>query len=542
MPKRIITLILSFLLVLSFFTGCVSNNNTNTPSSSDLENEKQQTENSEADAETAAQDYGDTGGLTLPITDKPVTISYMVTATITDANDTPVIQEINKRTGIKLDVQCIPSASYAEKLKITLASGKLPDIFHGANLAEINQLGAQGVFVPINKHVDNLPNFKKLYVEENSWVMKSWSDDKGDIYVWPVYGVSRDVNHGFLYRKDIFDKHDIKPWTNTEEFYEALKQLKEIYPDSTPYVSKTLDIVFRDWAFGWGMSVYDYPMYYDESAKLWKYMFVQPEFKDMLDFMKKLYKEGLMDPEFLTDTQASWTAKMTQNDKAFVTYDWIGRMDMFCTQVKDQIPEYDLRYGNPIGPVGKIRRLNKVQNWGIVVTNNERSELALKLLDYLTSPSGGTLTTMGIEGEHFYFDDNNKPVYPGLKDVEKVEITVLEQEYGCWLQGMYLRAEPRSAYFNYTEREQEAQNMMVNNNKIHDLDPILKLTDAENSSIVEFSEPLLKAGLEFSCRYVIEETYGESNWNEWLKEAETLNFKQLEQIYQDAQKRYDSMN
>ena len=34
-------------------------------------------------------------------------------------------------------------------------------------------------------------------------------------------------------------------------------------------------------------------------------------------FYEKTLQEGLMDPEFLTDTQASWTAKMTQNDKAF---------------------------------------------------------------------------------------------------------------------------------------------------------------------------------------------------------------------------------
>ncbi len=533
MHKPIINLVLS-LLLLSILTGCASKE----ISGALTNGEGQQTKNKSTNIEVYIQDYGDTGGLVLPIVDKPVTISYMVASNITNANEKPVIQEINKRTGVKLDVQCIPSASYQEKLKITLASGKFPDIFHGATLAEVNRLGAQGVLVPINHHIDKLPNFKQIYMEENPWVIKSWSNDNGDIYVWSVYGANRDVNHGFLYRKDIFDKNNIKPWTTTDEFYEALKQLKEIYPDSTPYVSKTQDAIFRDWAFGWGLSVYDYPMYYDENTKLWKYMFIQPEFKDMLDFMKRLYIEGLLDPEFLTDTLASWTAKMTQKDKAFVTYDWIGRMDMFYTQVKNQIPEYDLRYANPIGPVGKIKRLNKIQNWAIVVTNNERAEISLKLLDYLSSPSGATLITIGIEGEHFYFDDNNKPVYPGL-NVEKVEITILKSEYGCWLQGMYLRADPRCTYFDFTEREQEAQDMMINGNKILDLDPILKFTDDENSTIDDLSEPLLRAGLEFSCRYVIG-AYGENSWFEWLKEAEMLKYKQLEQIYQASQRRYDS--
>ncbi|MCT6985924.1 hypothetical protein M1723_25330, partial [Salmonella enterica subsp. enterica serovar Senftenberg] len=65
--------------------------------------------------------------------------------------------------------------------------------------------------------------------------------------------------------------------------------------------------------------------------------------------MKKLYNEGLLDPEFMTDTDDSWTAKMTSGNKSFVTYDWIGRLDLFYNQVKDQNPNYDLRYGNPVG-------------------------------------------------------------------------------------------------------------------------------------------------------------------------------------------------
>ena len=543
MLKRILTIILSTALILSMFAGCVKVQNSNPPPvNKQNDDDVTKTSNSNTPTVPDAKNYGDTGGLVLPIVDKPITLSYMVTANITDANEKPIIKELEKRTGIKLDIIGIPAASYAEKLKITMASGKLPDIFHGATSSEQKQLGAQGILTPVNKHIDKLPNFKKLYVEENPWVLKSWSDDNGDIYTWPVYGVSRDVNHGFLYRKDIFDKNNIKQWTNTEEFYQALRKLKEIYPDSTPYVSKTQDNIFRDWAYGWGMSVYDYPMYYDETSKLWKFAFVQPEFKEMITFMKKLHDEGLLDPEFLTDTQASWTAKMTQDDKAFVTFDWIGRLDMFTNQLKEQLPDYDLRYANPVGSVGKIRRLNKIDSWGIVVPKNANSEIALKLLDYLTSPSGATLITMGIEGEHFTFDANNKPVYPGLKDLEKVEITVLEKEYGCWLQGMYVRTDPRSAYYNYTEREQEAQDLMVKSERILELDPILKFTDTESASKAELTDPLLKAGLEFASRFVLNKSYGENEWNDWLKKAETLQYEKLEEIYQGAQKRYDSAN
>src|SRR5690606_21527397 len=127
----------------------------------------------------------------------------------------------------------------------------------------------QGAVTPINNYIDQLPNFKKLYVEENDWVMKSFSDDGGNVYTWPIYGMQRDVNHGFMYRKDIFDKHDIKPWTNTEEFVAALKKLKEIYPNSYPIASKTKEGIFRDWAYGWGVGGYNFPAIYDEKDGQW---------------------------------------------------------------------------------------------------------------------------------------------------------------------------------------------------------------------------------------------------------------------------------
>ena len=65
-------------------------------------------------------------------------------------------------------------------------------------------------------------------MEENDWVIKSFGDEAGNIYTWPIYNLNRKVNHGFMFRKDIFDELGIKEWTNTNEFYEALKKVKSL--------------------------------------------------------------------------------------------------------------------------------------------------------------------------------------------------------------------------------------------------------------------------------------------------------------------------
>jgi len=536
MSKKLMTIVLALTLVASMLAACSGNGNSggtaptqSPPPSSD----------GDIDGGEAANPYGDTGGLTLPLVDKPTTLTWMLVSE-NPVNDKMIVKEIEKRTGIKLDIQNYSSATYQDKLRMTLASGKLPDIFHGLKPSELKKIGQQKAVVAINDYADMLPNFKKLYIDENPSVIASHGDQDGKLYSWPIYNMNRDVNHGMMFRKDIFDKHGIAEWTNTDEFYDALKKLKEQYPDSYPMASKTKEYIFRDLAYGWGLGGASYPAYFDESEKLWKFASTQPEHKQMLDFLKKLYDEKLLDPEFLTDTPDSWTSKMTTG-KSFVTWDWIGRLDLFYNQINAENPEYNLRYGNPIGPTGNNRTLPKIDtSFGIAVANNQNKEAALKLLDYLTSPSGAALVTLGVEGETFNFDATGKPVYPELTDVPLVDIKVLEDRYGLWLEGMYLAPDRRSVYYNFTEKEQEAQDKIVSANKFEPMDPELNLTDEEIAIVAEYQVAMEKAANEFNAKYVLNKSYGEKEWTAWLKTAEKLGESKYMEVYNAAQKRLDA--
>ncbi|GGG19493.1 extracellular solute-binding protein [Paenibacillus abyssi] len=546
MKRKWLYLLLTFTLVFSVLAACSgggnSNNSTDTGgSNTGAVNSGGSTNGTNAKEETPPADtseqYGDTGGLQLPLVDEPTTLSWMLVSENTNLNTSLIATEIEKRTGIKLDIQAYPSSTYKDKLKVVLASGNLPDIFHGLTIAEINDMGSQDVVTPINEYIDQLPNFKKLYAEENDWVMKSYSDDKGNMYHWPIFGVNREVNHGFLYRKDVFDANGIPLWNNTDEFYEAMKKLKEIYPDSYPIASKTKEFFFRDWGYGWGVVGADYPMFYDENDKTWGLTFTQPEYKEMLDFAKKLYNEGLLDPEFITDTAASWTSKMTTANRSFVTFDWIGVLDTFHNQVKAEIPEYDLRYGNPVGPTNTIRSLPQVSVFGLTVTNNDKKEAALKLLDYLSSPSGAELVMLGVEGVSFVEGADGSISYPELADAEKVDIKLLEEKYGLWLEGMYLRADERSVYFNFTEKEQEAQDNMKD--KRQPLDPVLKFTNEENTAKADLYNAIYQAGVEFSTKYILNKNHGDAEWEAWLAQAKKLGEDKYVEVYKNAQARFD---
>ena len=478
---------------------------------------------------------GDTGGLELPLTKEAMTMQWQVISTDTTVNDSWFMDKLRGITGVDVQLNIMQSSTVNEKLQAIIASGDLPDIIGSIPADEqAIDLAMQGAFASVEDYMDKLPNFKKTFVdnEENNWIFDSYKAPDGKLYGYYGYDWNRDVNHTFMYRKDIFDKHEIKMWNNPDEFYQALKKLKEIYPDSTPYVSKMVDGIFTRWSAGWGVVAHN--AYYDEAEKVWKYTDTDPKYKNMLDFMKKLYDEGLIDPEFLTATQQAWTQKMTQKDKAFVTFDWIDRMTMFKEQTLDSIPEYDLRFANPVGPNQTYAEANQVC-WARYVKKQDpvREEVAFKLLDFCLSPAGKELMTMGIEGETYELDEEGMAKYIGFD--ETPSMTDLVEKYGMFTEGMYLSFDRRSCYFNFKPQLKEAQEFMKDESHVDPLDPVLSFTTEETEKKNEYLVNLQKAGKEFSVKYIL----GDASWDEWVKKANSLGAEDLTKIYNDAQARYN---
>ena len=134
--------ILSFALILSFviiLAACGGNNKEN---SNNTSTNTPETPAPVVEVEEPSNEYGDTGGLKLPLVDKPTTITWMLVGE-NPVDDKMIVKEIEKRTGITVDFQVVPTATFQDKLRVTMASGKLPDIFHGLKPAELKKMGQQ---------------------------------------------------------------------------------------------------------------------------------------------------------------------------------------------------------------------------------------------------------------------------------------------------------------------------------------------------------------------------------------------------------------
>ena len=474
-------------------------------------------------------EIGDTGGLKVPFGNGEE-IEILCTDEV-GCENTYIFDKLSQVLGVNVKPILIPVASSAQKKATIMASGDLPDILNAGTISKINDYAMQGAFEPVTPHMKELPNITKYFGKDGkySWVAKSYAADDGNLYMLPQVDASRLVNHGMLYRKDIFDKHGIEMWNSPETFYQALKKLKELYPASYPLTSKTGAKIIKNYSMSWG-GIDSYNVYYDEANKVWKYSDTDPKTKEILDFFKKLYEEKLLDPEFLTNTQPAWTTKMTSG-KSFVTYDWIGRLDMFVEQ--STIPGFDFRYANPVGPKQTLLTLSQVEASGLSVAKGKNSLLALKVIDFLYSEAGAEMMTVGIKGETFDVDADGNIIYldPEIAAKPKLDIMDLRSKYCMWMSGSYRTTDKRSCYYKFSEREQEAQDWIEKCGGLEPADPVITFEGDDMSRCTDLTTALSKKFEEVMFKYIVGQDSGDAAWEKWLKEAKKLGEDELVELY-----------
>ena len=90
-----------------------------------------------------------------PIT---LTIERSEHASFTYSLEQPVIKELEKRLGIKLEIHAYPSSDFNTKLKIQLGTDDLPDIVCNTYSKLVDYV-SEDMYVNLSEHMDQLPNY-----------------------------------------------------------------------------------------------------------------------------------------------------------------------------------------------------------------------------------------------------------------------------------------------------------------------------------------------------------------------------------------------
>jgi putative aldouronate transport system substrate-binding protein len=439
--KKLLAIMLMVVMIVSF-ASCV-----------------QKDKQSDTTDTTTAADTDSTTGEIEPaiLFDEPVKITIM--APYHDSwpfqEDWYVLDLIKRKANVTLVMDAVASTGWIDKYNITMASTDLPDIIWDFTAAQANTYGPEGAFVNILDHMDKLPNFRKFNEQCKASVISNMSDE-GALYSFPIYGIGNTNLRGWLYRKDIFDKHNISLPTNENEFYNVLKQLKGLYPESYPLTFRENLTHFKMAATAWGTCNTEY---YDWDEKVWKFGPSEENFKDMLAYYKKLYEEELIPMDWHTLTAQQWTQIVTTSN-AFLTLDYIARVDTFGNPMRDENPEVDFRYMPPpaFGKNGQQKlRFSCESNTVMSPCAGKNQENTLKFLDWMYSDEGKDILSWGEEGVTYEIVNGERR----WKPIEGVEISAatLRQKYGLSTNGMYLFFDYNSHAANFSPQLKEADTL-----------------------------------------------------------------------------------
>ena len=332
--------------------------------------------------------------------------------------DWKVWEYIEEGTGATLQVNAYPASDASTKYSLMLASpDTLPNIMAFTSTPGDKYI-SQGAFVAFDDMAEYMPNY-------NAW-LDTLSDEEyknnvafrksydGKTYYSPVIGreMAQDVR-AWLYREDIFEKHNLKIPETFEELYEVCKKLKELYPDSYPLCLRSgftpLNTTGSSWKPYWETTYY-----YDYNEEKWCYGAVDDIMLDILTFYKKMIDEELVTTNFLTIPTISWQELVT-TDRGFILPDFQVRIDFFNGMAREKNPDFTIQAMVP--PVANTdtgaTMVNKynVDPVGMMMCNTGdegRVANSAKFMDWFYSDTAVELVSWGKEGETFEATDGKK--------------------------------------------------------------------------------------------------------------------------------------
>lgn len=424
MKRKVVSLMLVSAMVAGMLAGCGSDSGSSKGGSS---------------TETGSAAEASSSGETADDADdkSPITFEYFNADGKNGNWDNPVAKAITEATGVTLDVS-YPVASQGdakEDIALMIANDEYPDMIYAKGSA--TDLYQAGALIDMTDLIEKYgPNIKKMYGAEMEKL--KWSQDDPGIYQLSYAGVNQKTlttGGSCQIQWAALKENDYKYPKTLDEYEKMIKSYLAAHPkteDGLDMIGITMSASDWHWMITLGnpagliadASPDNGQWIIDDEYNV-HYKHVTDEEKEYFKWLCRMYNEGILDPNFATQTDDDYIAKVASGRVVAITdAEWHysqceatlvadGKVDQTyvglpVTLREDQVEKALLYQGTTVG-------------WGIGITKScEDPVRAIKFLDYLCSDEGQILYHWGIEGENYFLDDDGQP-YRTDEEVAKAQ-------------------------------------------------------------------------------------------------------------------------
>ncbi|NOU62854.1 extracellular solute-binding protein [Paenibacillus sp. LMG 31461] len=318
---------------------------------------------------------------------------------------------------IKLQFIPVPRNQEVDKLNVLMASGDAPDIVFTYDTTTINNYVKSGGLTDLSQLIEqNGPNLKKFLGDD---VLK-YGIFSGKQYTIPGKRTLQFTQSSYI-RKDWLDKLGLPVPKTTEEFNATLKAFKEKDPGQTggkviPYDFSAFDSNGITSSFVL-MNSFEKKVSEEDNYALSTSNFIpeltKPGFKEGVQFMNKLYSEGLINPDFALDKDEKSFQKDVSNGlvgsfTALAAHNnLMGNGQVFDT-LKKNVPGAEYVAMDPfLNDEGKsIKSIyDPIGAYLMVPKMSKHAAEAIKYLDWMSKPDVLFTLQNGIEGQHYTLEN-----------------------------------------------------------------------------------------------------------------------------------------
>ena len=424
MKRKVVSLMLVSAMVAGMLAGCGSDSGSSKGGSS---------------TETGSAAEASSSGETADDADdkSPITFEYFNADGKNGNWDNPVAKAITEATGVTLDVS-YPVASQGdakEDVALMIANDEYPDMIYAKGAA--TDLYQAGALIDMTDLIEKYgPNIKKMYGAEMEKL--KWSQDDPGIYQLSYSGVNQKTlttGGSCQIQWAALKENDYKYPKTLDEYEKMIKSYLAAHPkteDGLDMIGITMSASDWHWMITLGnpagliadASPDNGQWIIDDEYNV-HYKHVTDEEKEYFKWLCRMYNEGILDPNFATQTDDDYIAKVASGRVVAITdAEWHysqceatlvadGKVDQTyvglpVTLREDQVEKALMYQGTTVG-------------WGMAITKScEDPVRAIKFLDYLCSDEGQILYHWGIEGENYFLDDDGQP-YRTDEEVAKAQ-------------------------------------------------------------------------------------------------------------------------
>ncbi len=324
MLKKSFTIILVFAMLLTLIAGCA---NTSSQTGDDKTTPAPtQTASASTDSETEEKEnFNPTG---YPIVDEPITVTGMFATNDPmndDPNETMYWKKLSELTNVHVEWEIIENDETA--VNLYYASGDFPDFFIGSLTNDrVNTYGVQGgQFLDISEMIyEYMPHMVSRF-QEWPQMEKIIRELNGAVYTLPQVRLGTTAAYGqMFYRTDYVEEAGRDIPKTVDEFYETLVAISDAgltkgFAPLLPYNAHHLATQLEGFLFpAFGDAVE--PGFADDGSGKVVFNFISDQYKRYLEFMNKLYTEGLLEEEIFSMDPATTMARVKSGEAAFMTY------------------------------------------------------------------------------------------------------------------------------------------------------------------------------------------------------------------------------